>query len=625
MPPGYTGKVLRVDLAQRRTWTEEPPAGTYRTYLGGRALIAQYLLRELRPGTDPLGPENILVFATGVLTGVPVGGSGRNGVGARSPLTGAFGVSEAGGYFGAELKRAGFDAIVVHGKAASPAYLYVEDGRAEIRDAGHLWGLTTGESQERLHQELGDRAIRTAQIGPAGEKLVRYACVINDLHHAAGRTGMGAVMGSKNLKTIAVRGHKPVEVADPGAVAEMGRWLRDNVDKLARAMRDLGTAGVVTGLDRRSGLPTRHFRQGQFEGAQALSGRTMRDTILVDRGSCFACPVRCKRVVQAQEPFVIDRKYGGPEYETLAALGSLCGVSDLAAVCKAGELCNAYGLDTISTGVSVAFAMEASERGLLSHDDTDGLEPRFGDAGAMVALVERIARRQGLGDLLAEGVARAAARLGPGAQEFALHVKGQEVPMHEPRLKFGLGLGYALSPTGAEHCNNMHDTMFTSEGPGLDEVKPLGILEPVPANDLGPAKVRLYYYYVSWRHLLDSLVFCDFVPLDLDRLTSLVSATTGWDTSLWELLKVGERCHHLARAFNVREGFGPGDDRLPERFFSAFDSGPLAGVAIDPAALGVAKRTFYEMAGWDKNGVPTAGRLAELNLGWVSPLLPPTQ
>ncbi len=622
MPSAFTGKVLRVDLTERRTSIETLPETFYRTYLGGRGLIAYYLLKELASGTDPLGPGNILIFANGVLTGVPMGGTGRNAVGAKSPLTGAFGNSEAGGYFGAELKRAGYDAVIVKGRAASPVYLYIEDDKVDIRDARHLWGLTTGASQDRIHQELGDRASRTAQIGPAGERLVRYASVINDLHHAAGRTGMGAVMGSKNLKAVAVRGHKPVEVADSAAVAEMARWLRDNVDSLAKAMRDVGTAGVVTGLDRRSGLPTRNFRQGQFEGAQALSGRTMRDSILVGRASCFACPVRCKRVVESKGQYTIDRKYGGPEYETLAALGSLCGVSDLAAVCKAGELCNAYGLDTISTGASIAFAMEAFERGLLTPADTGGVELRFGNAQAVVTLVERIAQRRGLGDLLAEGVARMAARLGSQAQEFAQHVKGQEVPMHEPRLKHGLGLGYALSPTGADHCHNMHDTMYAAVGPGLEEVKPLGILEPVAANDLGPAKVRLYYYYVNTRHLLDSLVFCHFVPLDLDRLTSLVSAATGWDTNLWELLKVGERCHHLTRAFNVREGFGPEDDRLPSRFFSPFESGPLAGVAPTPAAMDAARATFYRMVGWDERGVPTPGRLEELNLGWVAPLLP---
>ncbi|MBI2865776.1 MAG: aldehyde ferredoxin oxidoreductase family protein [Chloroflexi bacterium] len=618
----YAGKLLHVDLGQKRCWTEEPHANFYRTYLGGRGLIGYYLLRELPRAADPLGSDNVIVFATGVLTGVPVGGCGRNSVGAKSPLTGAFGTAEAGGYWGAELKRAGYDAIIIHGQSPSPVYLWVHDGQVEVRDARHLWGLSVAECQDGIHQELGDRSIRTAQIGPAGENRVRYACVINDLHHAAGRTGMGAVMGSKNLKAIAVRGHTPVELADPAAVAEMGRWLRDNVDSLAYSFKDLGTAGAVTSLDRQGGLPTHNFRQGQFDGAAAISGRALKESILVGRASCFACPVRCKRVVQAQEPYPIDPRYGGPEYETLAALGSLCGVSDLAAVVKAAELCNAYGLDTISTGATIAFAMEAFERGLLTREDSDGLELRFGNAQAVVQAVGLITRRQGLGDLLAEGVARMSTRLGPQAQEFACHVKGQESPMHEPRLKHGLGLGYALSPTGADHCHNIHDTFYAADGPGLEQVRPFGILEPVPLRDLGPAKVRLYYYQVSWRHLMDSLVFCYFVPLDPLRITRLVEAATGWNTSLWELLKVGERCHQLLRAFNVREGFGPQDDVLPRRFFSPFASGPVAGVAPDPEALEGAKATFYGMAGWDVQGTPSPERLGELGLGWVAPLLP---
>jgi aldehyde:ferredoxin oxidoreductase len=621
MPHGYNGRILRLDLSSGDKEVEEPGEIFYRRYLGGWSLIAHHLLKALKPGIDPLSEENKLIFACGPITGAPIAGSGRNAVGGKSPLTSLFGEADVGGYWGAELKRAGYDALIVEGRAKKPVYIWIHDDQVEIRDASHLWGQLTAPVQEAIREELEDPLIRVTQIGPAGENLVRFACVVNDLHHFAGRTGMGAVMGSKNLKAIAVRGRRKPSVADPEGLRSLARWLAKNYMDRAGGLHKDGTAGDVEYLNKKGGLPTRNFQAGSFEAAEAIAGPTMTDTILVGRKGCFSCAIRCKRRVAAEEPYKVDPTYGGPEYETVAALGSNCGVSDLVTIAKGNELCNAYGLDTISTGSAIAFAMECYEKGLLTRKDTDGLELTFGNAPAMIEMVERIARREGLGDTLAQGVKRAAERIGSGAEEYALHVKGQEIPMHEPRWKQGLGVGYALSPTGADHCHNLHDNLYTRETRSFRRAQALAILEPLPVDDLSPAKVRLYHYVGTWRLLLNSLGLCLFLPYDYHQVRNLVNAVTGWNTSLWELLKVGERGHALARAFNAREGLTPEDDRLPHRFFSPLgaDTPALKGVAIEEERLKKALVTYYGMAGWDPTtGIPTRERLEELDIGWVA-------
>jgi aldehyde:ferredoxin oxidoreductase len=623
MSYGYTGRILKVDLSQRHIEVEERDDAFYRRYLGGRGLALYYLLTEMPAGADPLGPENLLVLAPGVITGAPVSGQGRNGVGARSPLTGGLGSSEAGGYWGSELKRAGFDAVVVRGQASSPVYLWIADGAAELRDAAHLWGLTVGACEDALREELGDAKIRTALIGPAGERMVRYAVVANDRSHFAGRTGMGAVMGSKRLKGIAVRatpGQNRMQLADPAGVQAVARWMGKNLD-LVRGLHDTGTAGGVTYLNAGEGLPTWNFQAGQFEAAEQISGQTMRDTILIERDTCAACVVRCKRVVEVGEPYNVDPRYGGPEYESVAALGSCTGVDDLPVLAKANELCAAYGLDTISTGVSVAFAMECFENGLLSEADTGGVALRWGDGALLLDLVEKIAHRDGFGDLLAEGVARMAAQIGQGAESYALHVKGQELPMHEPRIKHALGVGYALSPTGADHMHNMHDTMFRREGGPLDEMRMFdSSLQPVEATGLNEDKMRLYFYHVNHRHFLDSVVMCHFLPYNPQQMVDLLGAVTGWDVSLDEIQTIGRRCVTLSRVFNLREGLTAADDTLPRRFFAPFQMGEARRAQpLDEEAFAWAKGFYYEMMGWDvETGVPSAEELERLDVGWAA-------
>ena len=615
---GYTGAILRVNLSDGSRSVEEQDDLFYRRYFGGVGLIGYYLLNEVGPEVDPLGPDNRLIFALGPVTGVPLAGSGRHTVGAKSPLTEGFGKAEVGGFWGAELKRAGFDGIIVEGKAEKPVYLWVHDGEVEIKDASHLWGIDTKECEERIRAELGDQRIRVTQIGPGGENMVRFACVMNDLKDAAGRTGMGAVMGSKNLKAIAVRGQQAPQLFDRERVRTINRWLTDNYLQESRGMHEFGTGAVMVDTNEQGNIPTRNWRDGYFEKVKDISAIAVRDTIRTGMEGCYACPIRCKKVVKVDAPYNVDPAYGGPEYETLASLGTNCGVDDLKAIAKGNHLCGAYSLDTISTGSTIAFAMECFEEGLLTVKDTDGIELTFGNGEAMLAMIEKIARREGIGDLLAEGTKRAAQKIGGDAARYANEVKGVEMGMHEARLKFGLGLGYAVACHGGDHGCGLHDTMYATPGPGVEAAKTLGILEPLPVTDLSSRKVKMFMYLHSWTNFRDSLVVCSFLPYSYQQTVEIVEAVTGWNTSVWEAMKMGERAINLARVFNMTQGLTAADDRLPPRMFEPFQSGPLKGVAIGREEMDRAIHTYYKMMGWDpETGVPTVEKLEELDLGWA--------
>lgn len=623
MPNGYNGKILRVDLERESIDVEVPKEIVYSRYLGGGTLALYYLLRELKPKTDPLAPENILVFSGSVISGTPAAGLSRFSVAAKSPLTGGFGEAEAGGWWIPELKFAGYDAIVIKGKASRPVYLWIHDGEAEIRDARHLWGKLAKETQEEIRKELGDDRIRISLIGPAGEKLVKVACILNELKHANGRTGLGAVMGSKNLKAIAVRGKKKMEVADGEAVKRLTKWLKDTYEEPYFSIGNLGTSRVTTMLSEQGILPTLNFREGSFAEADAIGGETMSKTILVRRGTCYGCFVRCKREVEVGGPYFVDPIYGGPEYETVAAFGSMCGIGDLKAISKANQLCNAYGLDTISTGGLISFAMECYEKGILTKRETSGLELQFGNTEAMIRMVEMIGRREGLGNILADGISSAAEKFGKGADRFAIHVKGMPLPFHEPRGKAGVGLGYAVSPTGPDHMEYPHDPFWATEA-GIAMLRPLGILEPVDIFDLGPKKVRIFIYLQQYWDLLNSLGVCMFTvkpfgPQTFNWIVDYVKAVTGWETSLFDLLKVGERHANMARIFNLREGFTSKDDTLPDRLFQPMEGGTLKGKKIDKEQFSKAIETYYQMMGWDpETGVPKKEKLAELDLDWLT-------
>ncbi len=622
MPHGYNGKILRVNLSENKISTEEPEEVVYRRYLGGGALSSYYLLKELKPKIDPLGPDNMLIIMTSVINGTNISGANRYSAAAKSPLTGGYGESEAGGWFGPELKTAGFDGIIIQGKSEKPVYLWICDGEAELRDASKYWGKLSGEVQDGLEEEIGDKRIRVLQTGVAGENLVKFAALTNQLKHYHGRTGLGAVMGSKNLKAIAVRGSKRMTPFDEEAARSVFDWFRENYDKENDMMHLYGTARIVGSLSANGILPTRNFRDGSFEKAEDITGQTMAETILKRRGTCYACAVACKREVEAPE-LGVEAKYGGPEYETIAAMGSLCGIGDLKVIAKANQLCNQYVIDTISTGAAIAFAMECYENGILTKEDTNGLEVTFGNEEALLKLIEMIGRREGIGDMLAEGVKRAAQHIGKGAEQYAMHVKGQELPMHEARGKQSLALAYATSPTGADHMEAPHDVFFDAFNPQGHALGGLGLIEPVEALDLSHRKVRAYYYCQLAFSFYNSIGMCDFVgvplgSLSLEQIVNHVNAVTGWDVSLWELLKVGERANCMSRIFNYREGFTKADDTLPDRIFEGLGNGALEGVKIDKQEFDEALKLFYQMSGWDETGYPMKAKLLELELEWLS-------
>ena len=613
IPGGYNGKILRVNLSNYSISTEEIRELFCRKYLGGAGFVAYFLLKELQKGVDPLGPDNKLVFAAGPLTGIKLSGCARHCVGAKSPLTGTIAKAEAGEFWGSELKSAGFDAVIVEGKADKPVYLTIIDGQAAINDAAHLWGKNTKETQEIIRAELKDARARVAMIGPAGENLVKYACVMHGLFDAAGRGGLGAVMGSKNLKAIAVRGHNPPQIASPERVKELRDWLTANKEKI-KMFQDFGSGAFMAPYEASGNLPVRNFRDGLFPNAAAIEGKTIKDTIRVGMDGCFACVVRCKKAVKIDAPYPVDPEYGGPEYETLASLGSNCGIDDLKAICRGNELCNAYSLDTISTGLSISFAMECFEKGILTTKDTGGLDVRFGNAEAMLKLIELIARREGIGDLLAEGTAIAAQKIGKGAGEYAMQVKGLELGLHEPRLKTGLGLGYMVNPIGADHCMNLHDTLFAKD-PQMKDLHSFGLLEGVPAEDIGPKKVTLFRAMQFLRLLGDSLPVCMILPYNYQQLADLTAAVTGWDTDIPELIRAADRILTMMRLFNIREGFSEADDKLPARFFQPKTDGFLSQTKLDPAKFEKAKRYYYSLMGWDaQTGIPTPETLEDLGI-----------
>jgi aldehyde:ferredoxin oxidoreductase len=615
MPFGYNGKILVVDLSAG-TWTEDAHDETwYRTYWGGGALASWYMHRLIPKGCDPLSPQNVLVFATSVLCGAPLSGFSRLTAAAKSPLTDAFGESEAGGYLGPELKHAGFDALVLTGKAPKPVYLYINKGEVSLRDAGKLWGMENAPLHDALKQELGEKSIRVASIGPAGERLVRYACIVNELVHVNGRCGLGAVMGSKHLKAVVCLGdEKSISYADPALLKEVGRWHRKAVSEHMPNVNigKNGTPMHVMTLHNGGMLPTRNWREGTFEHAEAI-GLPGYEKILERRHTCHKCSVACKRVVRN----ISEKRYGGPEFETLAAFGSMCGVGDLDIVCKAHERSNALGLDSISAGSAIAFAMELAEEGLLDKKEIRG----FGDGKGMLDLLEKIARREGVGDIMAEGTVRAAAKIGRGAEQFVCAVKGQEPGLHDPRGKTGVGMGFALSPTGADHIEAPHDVAF--QGAGVNLVKPLGILEAPKPQETDIDKVRFFIEAQKSWAMNNTLAICNFVvrpiyALTYDKLVEAVKAITGWETSLYELLTGAERSIVLARMFNVREGFGSKDDSLFARLHTPMPAGPLQGKYFDREEFRAALDLYYAMMNWDENGVPRKAKLHALNLGWLA-------
>lgn len=608
---GFMGKILRVNLTNGRI-TEEPlPERETRMFLGGSGLATKYLIEELAPGVDPLGPENKLIYMTGPLTGTASPSSGRFSAVAKSPLTGLWGQSNSGGRWGPDLKRSGFDGIIIEGQAPQPVYLVIDNGKAVLKEAEGLWGLDVMATTEWIKQKLGER-FNVACIGTAGENLVRYACIMNDSHRTLGRCGLGAVMGSKRLKAIAVSGNQKIKVADEGAFDEAVSTARDFVNEslLKMTLEVYGTVMVIDLVNVKGGLPTRNWQTGVCSYTEKINGPAIIERMLKGRKACFACPIACGRVVE-----VDSQEYGckgeGPEYESVGVFGPMCDVDDLEAIAYASILCNDYGLDTISTGSTIAFAMECYEKGILTRAETEGLEIRFGDAQAMIQLIHKIAKREGVGELLAEGTKRASEKLGRGSESFAMHVKGLELPCYECRAAKITGLAFATANRGGDHI-----TAYV-QGPTYLDIPFLIVEESTIEDPLveNPAEAKVVKDLEDALTVFDAVGACKFMGMALmaEDVVPMIAHATGWDFDVDEFRKSGERIYNLARCYNVREGATRADDTLPKRLLEEpLPEGPAEGLYLDLEPL---LDAYYEFRGWDKEtGKPTAEKLQELGL-----------
>ncbi|MBC7109953.1 MAG: aldehyde ferredoxin oxidoreductase family protein [Archaeoglobi archaeon] len=611
---GYMGKLLRVDLTRNEIREEELKEELAKKFIGGSGLSAKIIYDELpNPAeVDPLSPENILIFMTGPLVGVRVPNSGRHSVCAKSPLTGIWGEANSGGTWGVEFKKTGYDGIIITGKAEKPVYLWIHEGGVEIRDASHLWGKDTFETDEILKEETDKKAV-TASIGPSGEKLVKIAAVMNDGKdaRAAGRTGMGAVMGSKNLKAIAVRGDKEIPVYDEERLKELTKDLGKMIAEKAERMGKYGTANIVIMVEEIGDLPIKNWLQGRWvDGAEKLSGERMAETILKRRYFCKNCVIGCGRIVEIQEGKWKLEEQAGPEYETIGAFGSMCLVDDLGAVSKLNEICNRYGIDTISAGSIVAFAMEAYEKGILKESDI-GFPLKWGDADAAVRLTEMIAKKEGIGALLSEGVRRAAEKLGGLALEMAIHSKGLELPMHDPRAYSSIAVAYATSNRGACHLQGLtHPLEGRLVIPELGYSEPLDRFE-VKGKGIMSAKMQ------NLMAMFDSLTLCKFLifgGITVRHLVDWLNATTGWNFTVEEFLKTGERIYNIKRMFNVKCGVSRKDDTMPLRVLT--HKRGEGGSAEHLPAWNIMLSEYYEFRGWDEMGIPKEEKLRELGLEW---------
>ncbi len=609
---GCHGKILRVNLTNGNISEETVPEELHKKYLGGAGLATKYLWDEVPAGADPLGPDNRLIFMAGSLTGIVAPSTGRYSVVAKSPQTGIWGQANSGGRWGVDFKKCGYDGIIFEGASPKPVVLIVEDNKAELKDAEHLWGKNVPETTGMLKEELGKK-FNVACIGPAGEKLVKYAAVMNDLGRAAGRCGLGAVMGSKNLKAIAVKGSIKTPVSKPDELKTHSKKQYELLDEamMKMAMQSFGTSVVLDLVSVRGGFPTRNWQSGVFDQSDEINGPSITDKILTKNVTCFACPIECGRGTEIREGKYAGHKGEGPEYETVGTFGGMCFVNDLEAITMAGYLCNDYGLDTISAGSTIAFAMECFEKGILTEADTGGIKINFGDSDIIVDLVHLIARREGIGDLLAEGTKRMAEKLGQGSEHFAMHVKGLELPAYDSRAVQMTGLTYATANRGGDHV-----TAYV-QGPTFTDI-PFLIVDESEIKDpfiADPEEVKVAVDLEEMLATFDCVGACKFMGmcLNADDWVHLVNLVTGWDLSTAEYKQAGERVYNLARAFSNREGLTAAGDTLPKRLLEdPMPEGPAEGHVNE---LPVLLDKYYTLRNWDKEtGKPTPEKLRELGL-----------
>ena len=609
---GYMGKILYFDLSSSKVHIGDMNEEWAHQFIGGSGLGAKILYELTNERTDPLGPENPLIFMTGPFTGTAVPLSGRHAVVSRSPLTGIFGESDVGGTWGANLKKAGFDGMIITGKSENPVYLWVHNGEWEIRNASHLWGKDTYEIDPLLKNETHEKAVVSA-IGQAGENLVPMAAVMTDGKdgRAAGRCGMGAVMGSKNLKAIVVYGTGNVAVYNPETVTRLPKEVGAQINKNAENFRKYGTSGSLSVFESMGTLPLQNWKfVGRWEeSAEKINGFTLAETLLTGRYFCDSCVLGCGRVVKVESGPYAGVEGAGPEYETLALLGSNLLIDNLEALCFANELCNRFGLDTMSTGGAIAFGMEAYEKGLIDREDTGGIELRWGSAEAMIEMVKMIAQKKGLGEVLGKGVKRASEELGKNSVEFAMHIKGLELPAHDPRGYNAGAVGYATASRGGCHMAGLTHTferVLKSPEMGIPEpldrfqIEGKGILAAKSQNLMG---------------MMDSLKLCKFILFAGITITHIVKwyqSVTGREMTIDDFIKTGERIFNLKRLYNVRLGMSRKDDTLPFRSLTFKRMGK--GLTPNLPPLGQMLSEYYEYRGWSEEGIPTPEKLKELGL-----------
>ena len=604
---GYAGKIAWINLTDGKVDVEELKEELARKYLGGKGLGAYLLYRHLKPHTDPYSPDNRLMFITGPLTGTTFPAVSRSAVITRSPMTGTFLDSYSGGFFGPHMKHVGFDAFIITGKSERPVYLFIEEGKISFKGAEDLWGLTTFETENRLKNELKSREggrISVASIGPAGEKLVRFAGILNE-GRIYGRGGTGAVMGSKNLKAVVIKGHGKVQLADGNSFKEVIKRCHQKIGehpltKKGGVFPKIGTMMTVDLTQETGTFPTRNWQENTFDHSREINGDAFLKHVLRPR-ACFACPIGCSRdskVLRGGVEYLTE----GPEYETIYAFGSNCEIGDSEIVIAADKLCDDYGMDTISCGGTIGFAMECFEKGLISERDTDGMKLTFGNGDAVIETIHLIGKRKGIGHILSEGVKIASGKI-KGSSEFAVHVKGLEFPGYDPRGMKGQGLTYALSDRGA--CHLRSNTLRTELLGKTDRYAYEGKAEMVRDLQLNYAT-------------FDCIIACVFgaFAIPLQDYADALSSAIGWPITLEELRIMGERSWNLTRLFNVREGFTRKDDTLPLRLFSLPSTkGPSKGQVVDKDSFEKMLDEYYQIVGWDRlTGIPTKEKLVELGI-----------
>ncbi len=608
---GYHGKILRVNLSKHTTETRNIDEEDFRKYIGGVGLGAKILYEETDSNTDPLGPDNPLIAFTGPFTGSAAPSSGRHHIVARSPLTGIFGESNVGGSWAVHFKRTGFDGIVITGKSDSPVYLWIHDKGVEIRDATNIWGQDTFDSSDHLKDATHKKAT-VAVIGQAGEQLAKIAGIthIGSNVRAAARTGMGAVMGSKNLKAIVVYGTQKTPIANPEGLKKSFKPVRLHLREVTKTFSKFGTSGGIENYEKLGNFPLKNWMQARWKSVSKVSGFTMHDSILTGKTACHSCAIACGRLIKIENGPYAPLEGEGPEYESIGTLGGECLVDNLPAISKANELCNRYGLDTISVGATIAFAMEAYERGIITVDDTDGVELTWGNADAMITMVHKIGKREGIGKLMGEGSLIMARTIGHNAEEFAVHVKGLEPSAHDPRRFWSQGLSYATAARGACHnasWGHAYELALTMPEIGIPEPQ-----ESYTVSGMAETTAKLQ----NTMCMQDALVICRFTQIgkgvDVNNVIDWLNLITGWDMDTDEFLETGERIFNLKRLFNTRLGISRKDDTLPPRFTSLERTGEGLNNKLPP--IGQLLSDYYEFRNWSEFGIPNQEKIDSLGL-----------